>query len=72
MSKPAEFPKYLMKINGERKFLSFRDAFVFYDSGSLLVEFGRYVLNEDFSVRKMTDEDRTKISRSADNYSASK
>lgn len=72
MSQSAGFPKYLMKINGGRKFLPFGEAYVAYDSGSARVEFGRYVLNEDFSVRKMTDEDKSKISDAADKYSASK
>ena len=72
MSQSNEFPKYLMKINGERKFLSLRDAYVAYDSGFTHVEFGRYVLNEDFSVRKMTIEDTSKISNAADKYGASK
>ncbi len=72
MSQLENFPKYLMKIGGERNFLSFREAYVAYDLGFALVEFGRYVLNEDFSVRKMTDEDKSKISDAADAYSASK
>lgn len=72
MSQSDKFPKYLMKINRERKFLTFREAYVTYDSGLAQVEFGRYVLNEDFSVRKMTDEDKSKISDAADEYSASK
>lgn len=72
MSESTDFPKYLMKINGNRKFLTFRDAYVAFDSGSNRVEFGRYVLNENFSVRKMTDEDMTKISETADKYSESK
>lgn len=72
MSEPRQFPKYLMKINGKRKFLSFRDACVAYDSGLVKVEFGRYVLNEDFSARKMTKEDKTKIRKAADEYCARK
>ena len=72
MSEPTDFPKYLMKINGNRKFLTFHEAYVAYDSGSANVEFGRYVLSEDGSVRAMTDEDKSKISEAADKYSASK
>jgi hypothetical protein len=67
-----KFPKYLMKINGQRKFLSFERAYVMFDSGSDQVEFGRYVLEADFSVRKMTDEDREAISEAAERYSDSK
>lgn len=61
-----------MVINGGRIFLPFRDAYVAYDSGQARVEFGEYVLNEDFSVRKMDDDDQRKISHAADEYSASK
>lgn len=72
MSESANFPKYLMKINGNRKFLTFKEAFVAYDSGSADVKFGQYVLKEDFSVRKMNDDDRSRIIKAADEYSASK
>ena len=67
-----EFPKYLMKINGKRVFCSFRDAYVAYDSGWVPVQFGRYVLNADFTVRPMDDRDKAKISEAADEYSGSK
>jgi hypothetical protein len=66
------FPKYLMKVNGDRVFVSFRDTYVLFDSGNARVEFGRYVLNEDFSVRHMTQEDKDKISEAAEKYSDSK
>ena len=72
MNHTADFPKYLIKINGDLRFLPFREAYVTYDSGYAKVELGRYVLNEDFSVREMTDEDRSMISAAADEYSASK
>ena len=67
-----DFPKYLMKVDGERKFFNFREAYVMYDSGSINVEFCRYVLNADFSVRKMTNEDKAKISEAADKYGEGK
>lgn len=72
MDKQSEFPKYLMKIDGQRKFLTFHEAAAAYDSGSARVEFGRHVLNEDLSIRKMTQEDRGGISRAADDHSSSK
>jgi hypothetical protein len=72
MSEPDAFPKYLMKINGNRRFLPFNEAYTIYDSGSARVEFGHYVLNEDFSVRRMTDEDRLRISNAADKHSGNK
>lgn len=68
----SEFPLCLMKVNGERKFMTFREAYVTYDSGFAKVEFGRYVLNENFTVRLMTKEDRQKISDAADDFSGSK
>lgn len=71
-SKRLDFPKYLMKVNGDRMFLTFREAYVAYNSGSDKVEFGRYVLDENFHVRKMTEEDRDKISDAAEAYDASK
>jgi hypothetical protein len=67
-----QFPKYLMKINGERRFLTFQEAATVFNSGMSQVEFGRYVLNEDFSVRLMTTEDISRICCLADRYSASK
>ena len=70
--KKEAFPKFLMKINGERKFLSFRETYVAYDSDLISVEFGRYVLNADFSVRKMTKEDEKKIIEAADKYGEGK
>lgn len=68
----GEFPKYLMTIDGDRRFLSFHEAAAAFDSGSHQVKFGRYVLGVDFRVRKMTQEDRDKISRAADDHSSSK
>lgn len=67
-----EFPKYLMKVNGQRQFLTLKEAAVAYDSGFFPVEFSRYVLDETFSVRKMTDDDRQAISNAADEYSFNK
>ena len=72
MDKQGEFPKYLMKIDGQRRFLTFHEAAADYDSGSHQVEFGCYVLDADFSVREMTQEDREGISRAADDHSSSK
>ncbi len=72
MDKQSEFPKYLMKIDGQRKFLTFHEAAAAYDSGSARVKFGRYVLNADYSARKMTPEDKDRISRAAEAQSSSK
>ena len=67
-----EFPQYLMKVDGQRKFLPLYEAGIAWDSGMVKVECGRYVLERDLSVRLMTDEDRACISDAADEYSASK
>lgn len=61
-----------MKIGGQRIFLSFHDARVAYDAGTIKVEFGRYVLWADLTMQKMTPEDKQRISDAADEYSASK
>ena len=61
MSADREFPKYLMKINDEEQFMTFLDACKTYVQGNVPVEFGRYVLNEDFRVRRLTEEDRHMI-----------
>jgi hypothetical protein len=66
------WPKYLMKINGRRQFLTLGEAGRAYDNGMVSVEFGRYVLSEDFSVVPMNDTDRKEISDAADRYSESK
>ena len=72
MTTTEHFPKYLMKVGEKRIFLKFAEAAQVYNSGTCNVSFGQYVLDSDFSVRKMEDNDRKKISRAADAYSASK
>lgn len=71
-TKSKDFPKYLLKVDGQRKFYTFAEAYVLYDSGMVKVEFGRYVLYEDFTVRKMDESDKSAISKAADKYSESK
>ena len=68
----TSFPKYLMKIDGQRKFLSLSEAGRAYDSGFTKVDFGRYILNADFTVRPMEESDRVNISEAADKHSESK
>lgn len=70
--KIPQFPKYLLKVNGKRVFYNFSDAVVLLDSGFENVEFGRYVLNADFSVSLMTKGDREKLLKAADEYGFSK
>ena len=67
-----EFPKYLMKVGENRHFYSLSQAAEAYNNGMTEVDFGRYVLNADFSVRKMNAEDQQKISTAADNLEAAK
>ena len=70
------FPLYEMKVDGKRKYLPFREAYITFDSGFMDVDTGDFVLeflNENrFELRPMTKEDEKKISNAADEYSASK
>ena len=59
----ALFPNNLFKYIG---FLT--EAYSFF----VQVEFGRYVLNEDLSVREMNDVDKMAISIAADRHSTNK
>lgn len=61
MAQPAEFPKYLMIINGKKKFLNLKDAAEVNDAGFGRIEFGEYVLAENFIPSEMTDEHKTLI-----------
>ena len=66
------FPKYLMKIDGKRQFLSLGQAATAYDCGFARVSFGHYVLHEDYTVVPMSEKDKSCISNAADEYSANK
>lgn len=62
-----------MQIDDRLEFLPIEQACIAYNSGWQKVDFGSCViLGPDFSVRKMTDEDRHKISRAAEDHDASK
>jgi hypothetical protein len=58
------FPKYEMDINGWRGFVSFQNAVRACAKGEVM--FGKNVLDLDFSIRPMTDDDRRKIIEAAD------
>lgn len=59
------FPKYLMWVGGNQtKFLSFSEAATALNN-SHGTFFGQYVLQEDFSVALMIDEERIRISDAA-------
>lgn len=73
IAKPSpQFPLYQMVLNGNEKFLPFREAYVAFDSGWMDVDTGQFVIDEGFKLRPMTPEDKRKISNAADEYSASK
>lgn len=70
--RPAEYPQYLMWINGERRFLSLREAGIVYDSGYDQIEIAGEVMESDGKIRSITDEERRRISEIADRVSSSK
>jgi hypothetical protein len=68
----SKFPKYLMNIDGKRRFMPMREAGTNYDSSWSSVEICGLVLEEDFSVRDIIPEERSRISFIADRCSAEK
>lgn len=67
-----DWPKYLMRIDDQYKFMRIGEAGVWFDSGWHKVDIERFVLNEDLSVRLITDKEKRKISDLADAHSESK
>lgn len=67
-----EYPLFLIYEDGQGKFLSKRKAGVLMDSMWSKVECGRLVLNEDFTIREITDKECNELVEIADNYSNSK
>ena len=66
-------PLYLMLVDDEPRLMPLRQAGVMYDSWWHRVEIGPYVVDPtNMKVRRVTAEDRAKISDLADEYSASK
>jgi hypothetical protein len=61
-----------MQVGDKREFLTLSFAGRAYDDGWVNVTILGLVLEQDFSVRDITDEERGKISYLADEYSASK
>lgn len=72
--KPMEpEPKYLLNVDGERKFYTLADAGVMWDNGFADVRMTNLVLEKDgCTVRDITKEEIREIQRIADEYSASK
>lgn len=64
--------RYLMIINGERKWLPIEEAGVAYDNGFVPVTIGGYVLVGNFIERKITNTERRKIVAIADHHSERK
>ena len=64
--------RYLMIIDGDRKWLPIEEAGVAYDNGYAPVTIGGYVLVGDFIERKITNAERRKIVAIADKHSESK
>ena len=67
--KKRKFPKYLMKVNGKRRFLNLKEAAEAYDSLFDRASFGRYVMKSDFRVRLFCRKDKLKIRKVADKLS---
>lgn len=56
---PMEFPRYLVDVDGTMKFVTLREAGIM---GMLLgVKLKDYVLNQDMSVRRLTNNDRQNL-----------
>lgn len=72
VTQEQDFPRFLMRIGEEMKFLPMHEAGVMFDSGWVRVEIGGIVLNADYSARIITLDERDEISRIADEHSANK
>ena len=70
----ADWPKYLMLINDDRKWMPIRLAGITYDYGWADVRIGGFVREESDPDRErpITEEERRQIRQIADDYSASK
>ena len=67
-----EFPKVGLIVEGKKKFYPLREAIPLWDSGFLRVEDSAEVLEGDFSVRPMTEEENRDFQARTDEFSASK
>ncbi len=66
------FPRYLMIVDGKRRWLPLGDAGVVYDSGWVSVNIGGKVCEADGTERDITDAERNRISVIADEHSGNK
>ncbi len=69
---PRGFPKIGMTVNDEKGFKTLAEAVPLFDSGWAKVELTDEVLLADFSVRTLTNEESSRLSDLADEYSDSK
>lgn len=67
-----DFPLYLLVVDGKKQFVPIAEAGRLFDSGWQKVDTGGLMLEKDFSVRPMTQEEERQVSTAADEYSASK
>ncbi len=73
MEPEQEYPKYLLSVDGEKKFYTLVAAGVMWDNGHADVRMENLVLEKDgCSVRDITKKEMREIQRIADDYSASK
>ena len=69
----SDGPKYLLSVNGEKKFYPLAQAGIVWDNGFADVRMIGLVLEEDgVTVRDIRDDEKRRIQKIADDYSASK
>ena len=68
----GDFPKIGLIVDGAKKFYPLREAVPLWDSGWQNVEDTGEVLQEDSSVRKMTEEENRAFQERVDTYSENK
>lgn len=66
------YPLYLMLVDGDRRWMSLREAGITFDSGWVKVEIGGWVRDTETTERPITQEERNRISEIADEWSSSK
>jgi hypothetical protein len=66
----GEFPKIGLVVENRKKFYTLSEAVPLWDSGYIQVSDTGEILHEDFSVKKMTDEENRAFQVRVDNYSA--
>lgn len=68
-----DFPKVGLIVAGNKRFYPLNAAIAFWNCGAIKVESAsNEVLEENFTVRKMTDVENDEFQRRTDEYSANK